>query len=124
LTRSFDVIDGTLPFNFRRLKLMADPAYDGLADINGPSESNPTGKAGTVSAPIGTVYSSRWVALASPALKDKLRILNPLFIRMACSEAGVHAPTRAGIHGSIQYGAYSIVMASGYEDNRDDGDLM
>ncbi|KAF8175527.1 PUA-like domain-containing protein [Mycena galopus ATCC 62051] len=43
--------------------------------------------------------------------------------RLQCSEAGVHKPTLAGIHG-CKDGAFSIVMAGGYEDATDDGDTL
>ena len=38
------------------------------------------------------------------------------------SEAGVHRPHVAGIHGREDEGAYSIVLSGGYEDDEDDGD--
>ncbi|KAH6902583.1 PUA-like domain-containing protein [Coprinopsis sp. MPI-PUGE-AT-0042] len=86
-----------------RRQIMAEsPYFQGEAERRGPSESNPTGKAGKASVPVGTVYASR----------------------KACSEAGVHGPTFAGIHGSIRHGAYSIVMSGGYEDDQDDGDFI
>ena len=34
------------------------------------------------------------------------------------SEAGVHRPHVAGIHGRENEGAYSIVLSGGYEDDR------
>ncbi|KAG5642721.1 hypothetical protein DXG03_002297 [Asterophora parasitica] len=38
--------------------------------------------------------------------------------------AGVHAPLRAGIHGTHEDGAYSVVMSYGYEDDEDNGDTF
>lgn len=37
--------------------------------------------------------------------------------RVQASEAGVHRPHVAGIHGRENEGAYSIVLAGGYEDD-------
>lgn len=86
-----------------RQKIMAQsPYYQEETAIDGPSESNPTGRAGKVAVPVGTTYPNR----------------------KACSAAGVHAPNFAGIHGSIQHGAYSIVLSGGYEDDQDDGDFI
>ncbi|XP_041476197.1 E3 ubiquitin-protein ligase UHRF1-like isoform X2 [Lytechinus variegatus] len=42
--------------------------------------------------------------------------------RVQVSEAGVHRPHVAGIHGREFEGAYSIVLAGGYEDDLDNGD--
>ena len=42
--------------------------------------------------------------------------------RMQVSEAGVHRPHVSGIHGKESDGAYSIVLAGGYEDDEDNGD--
>ncbi|CAL1538353.1 unnamed protein product [Lymnaea stagnalis] len=42
--------------------------------------------------------------------------------RVQVSEAGVHRPHVAGIHGREEDGAYSIVLSGGYEDDADDGD--
>ncbi|ESO96469.1 hypothetical protein LOTGIDRAFT_206317 [Lottia gigantea] len=42
--------------------------------------------------------------------------------RVQVSEAGVHRPHVAGIHGREDEGAYSIVLSGGYEDDHDDGD--
>ncbi|XP_023230679.1 E3 ubiquitin-protein ligase UHRF1-like [Centruroides sculpturatus] len=42
--------------------------------------------------------------------------------RMQASEAGVHRPHVAGIHGRETDGAYSIVLSGGYEDDHDNGD--
>lgn len=42
--------------------------------------------------------------------------------RVQVSEAGVHRPHVAGIHGRETEGAYSIVLAGGYEDDEDNGD--
>lgn len=86
-----------------RQKIMAQSSYyQEELNVNGPSESNPTGKAGNVPVPVGTTYPSR----------------------KACSLAGVHGPTFAGIHGSSQDGAYSIVLSGGYEDDQDGGDFI
>ena len=37
---------------------------------------------------------------------------------MQVSEAGVHRPQVAGIHGREKEGAYSIVLSGGYEDDK------
>ncbi|XP_072761128.1 E3 ubiquitin-protein ligase UHRF1 [Anoplolepis gracilipes] len=42
--------------------------------------------------------------------------------RLQVSEAGVHRPHVAGIHGREQDCAYSIVLSGGYEDDIDNGD--
>ncbi|RUS78042.1 hypothetical protein EGW08_014217 [Elysia chlorotica] len=42
--------------------------------------------------------------------------------RVQVSEAGVHRPHVAGIHGREDDGAYSIVLSGGYEDDNDDGE--
>ncbi|CAL4066750.1 unnamed protein product, partial [Meganyctiphanes norvegica] len=42
--------------------------------------------------------------------------------RLNASEAGVHRPHVAGIAGRGEEGAYSVVLAGGYEDDVDDGD--
>ncbi|XP_071800334.1 E3 ubiquitin-protein ligase UHRF1-like [Asterias amurensis] len=42
--------------------------------------------------------------------------------RVQVSEAGVHRPHVAGIHGREIEGAYSIVLAGGYEDDEDRGE--
>ncbi|CAH1244134.1 UHRF1 [Branchiostoma lanceolatum] len=42
--------------------------------------------------------------------------------RVQASEAGVHRPHVSGIHGRESEGAYSIVLAGGYEDDKDDGE--
>ena len=39
-------------------------------------------------------------------------------ITFQVSEAGVHRPHVAGIHGRETEGAYSIVLAGGYEDDK------
>jgi len=44
--------------------------------------------------------------------------------RLELSRAGVHRPTMAGISGSGQAGADSIVLSGGYEDDQDDGDTL
>ncbi|XP_064113052.1 E3 ubiquitin-protein ligase UHRF1-like [Macrobrachium nipponense] len=42
--------------------------------------------------------------------------------RLQVSEAGIHRPHVAGIHGRESEGAYSIVLSGGYEDDEDNGD--
>ncbi|KAL3266946.1 hypothetical protein HHI36_011096 [Cryptolaemus montrouzieri] len=42
--------------------------------------------------------------------------------RAQASEAGIHRPLVAGIHGRSDEGAYSIVVSGGYEDDVDNGD--
>lgn len=41
--------------------------------------------------------------------------------RAECSTDAVHAPFVAGIAGSAQDGAYSVVLSGGYEDDVDLG---
>uniref|UniRef100_A0A8C7PF58 E3 ubiquitin-protein ligase UHRF n=1 Tax=Oncorhynchus mykiss TaxID=8022 RepID=A0A8C7PF58_ONCMY len=41
--------------------------------------------------------------------------------RVQVSESGCHRPHVAGIHGRSNDGAYSLVLAGGYEDDQDDG---
>uniref|UniRef100_A0A673J7U6 E3 ubiquitin-protein ligase UHRF n=1 Tax=Sinocyclocheilus rhinocerous TaxID=307959 RepID=A0A673J7U6_9TELE len=41
--------------------------------------------------------------------------------RLIVSESGIHRPHVAGIHGRSNDGAYSLVLAGGYEDDVDDG---
>jgi len=41
----------------------------------------------------------------------------PLKLFFQASEAGVHRPHVAGIHGREEEGAYSIVLSGGYEDD-------
>ncbi|XP_057696467.1 E3 ubiquitin-protein ligase UHRF1 [Corythoichthys intestinalis] len=41
--------------------------------------------------------------------------------RVQVSESGVHRPQVAGIHGRSNEGAFSLVLAGGYEDDVDDG---
>lgn len=41
---------------------------------------------------------------------------------MQVSEAGIHRPPVAGIHGRDNEGAYSIALSGGYEDDEDHGD--
>ena len=43
--------------------------------------------------------------------------------RQKLREAGIHAPTMAGIWGA-QEGAYSIVLSGGYEDDIDELDYI
>jgi len=46
--------------------------------------------------------------------------------RVACSKSGLHRPSQAGIHSDEEngskYGAYSVVLSGGYEDDVDSGD--
>lgn len=42
--------------------------------------------------------------------------------RVQVSEAGIHRPHVSGIHGRDSDGAYSIVLAGGYEDDLDNGE--
>ena len=42
----------------------------------------------------------------------------------ALSHAGVHRPIQAGISGSADEGADSIVLSGGYEDDQDYGDVI
>ena len=42
--------------------------------------------------------------------------------REALNKAGVHRPTMAGISGTAEEGADSIVLSGGYEDDLDYGD--
>jgi putative restriction endonuclease len=44
--------------------------------------------------------------------------------RQALHDAGVHKPLQAGISGSEREGADSIVLSGGYEDDRDNGDVI
>jgi E3 ubiquitin-protein ligase UHRF1 len=44
--------------------------------------------------------------------------------RKACSNAGVHTSTVAGISGTAEWGAYSVVLSSGYEDDEDSGETL
>jgi putative restriction endonuclease len=44
--------------------------------------------------------------------------------RAAVAAAGLHRPPVAGIAGSGQYGATSVVIAGGYEDTEDFGDVI
>lgn len=44
--------------------------------------------------------------------------------RAGLSEAGLHRPTVAGISGSEEDGADSIVLSGGYEDDQDLGDMI
>src|SRR5262245_43226959 len=44
--------------------------------------------------------------------------------RRALSAAGVHRPPMAGSSGSGATGADSIVLSGGYEDDKDDGDVI
>ncbi|KAJ8698037.1 hypothetical protein PTI98_004795 [Pleurotus ostreatus] len=44
--------------------------------------------------------------------------------RQECSAYGVHAPWQAGIHGTAEDGAYSVVLSGGYPDDVDHGDFI
>lgn len=44
--------------------------------------------------------------------------------RLQASEAGVHRPHVAGIHGRESEGAYSIALSGGYEDDVDNGETF
>ncbi|KAF4574753.1 hypothetical protein EYR36_006103 [Pleurotus pulmonarius] len=44
--------------------------------------------------------------------------------RQKCSAYGVHAPWQAGIHGTAEDGAYSVVLSGGYPDDVDHGDFI
>ncbi|KAH9475259.1 E3 ubiquitin-protein ligase UHRF1 [Psilocybe cubensis] len=44
--------------------------------------------------------------------------------RIECSKAGIHAPTVAGIAGTVKDGAFSICVSGGYRDDKDEGDFM
>lgn len=44
--------------------------------------------------------------------------------RQELRESGVHLPTQAGISGSALEGADSIVLSGGYEDDRDEGEVI
>jgi hypothetical protein len=45
-------------------------------------------------------------------------------LRQACAKAGVHIASFAGIAGSAEHGAYSVVLSAGYEDDEDKGDEL
>ncbi|KAJ7659957.1 PUA-like domain-containing protein [Mycena rosella] len=51
-------------------------------------------------------------------------VLQTFASRWACSEAGVHAPPQAGIHGPQKCPAYSVVLSAGYEDDCDKGETF
>lgn len=44
--------------------------------------------------------------------------------RKHCAQAGVHVVRYAGIHGSKEYGACSVCLSGGYEDDADKGDIL
>jgi len=44
--------------------------------------------------------------------------VNVYLLIVQVSEAGVHRPHVAGIHGREEEGSYSIVLAGGYEDDQ------
>ena len=44
-------------------------------------------------------------------------VLKEINVLIQVSEAGVHRPHVAGIHGREDEGAYSIVLSGGYEDD-------
>ena len=45
-------------------------------------------------------------------------VLESVLVYSQVSEAGVHRPHVAGIHGRENEGAYSIVLSGGYEDDK------
>jgi hypothetical protein len=45
-------------------------------------------------------------------------------LRQDCAKAGVHIAPFAGIAGSAEHGAYSVVLSAGYEDDVDRGDVL
>ena len=63
-----------------------------------------------------TVTSSRRYTLR--------RNINAHSPRRACAKAGVHIAPFAGIAGSAEHGAYSVVLSGGYEDDEDHGDML
>ncbi|KZT06059.1 SRA-YDG [Laetiporus sulphureus 93-53] len=42
--------------------------------------------------------------------------------RLACSDSAVHPGIMAGIYGSKDKGAYSVVLSGGYDDDEDEGE--
>tara|TARA_B110000503_G_scaffold139953_1_gene229576 strand:- start:3437 stop:3781 length:345 start_codon:yes stop_codon:yes gene_type:complete len=54
---------------------------------------------------------------------SNVKIGNVFNSRQELREAGIHAPTMAGIWGA-QEGAYSIVLSGGYEDDIDELDYI
>ncbi|KAF9483689.1 SRA-YDG [Pholiota conissans] len=44
--------------------------------------------------------------------------------RKACAAKGVHSKPMAGISGTVKEGAFSIVLASGYKDDKDEGETF
>lgn len=42
--------------------------------------------------------------------------------RLECRQWGAHRPHVAGIHGQSDYGAQSVVLSGGYEDDEDHGE--
>lgn len=44
--------------------------------------------------------------------------------RSECAKAGAHTQTIAGISPHKQFGAFSIVLAAGYEDDIDEGEAL
>ncbi len=55
---------------------------------------------------------------------DKTPIGKFFATRSELATARVHRPTQAGISGTGKEGADSIVVSGGYEDDRDEGDLI
>ena len=43
-------------------------------------------------------------------------------LRMECRQWGIHYPPVAGIAGQSEYGAQSVVLSGGYEDDEDHGE--
>lgn len=52
-----------------------------------------------------------------PCCVDKSMFMGHFFLYFQVSEAGIHRPHVSGIHGRDSDGAYSIVLAGGYEDD-------
>ncbi|KAF8063465.1 PUA-like domain-containing protein [Lyophyllum atratum] len=44
--------------------------------------------------------------------------------RESLRKAGMHGPTVAGIWGSVDLGAFSVIVSGGYADDRDEGDFI
>ncbi|KAF8907031.1 PUA-like domain-containing protein [Gymnopilus junonius] len=55
---------------------------------------------------------------------EDIPVLTTFADRQRCADSGMHRPTQAGIWGSSEYGAYSIVMSGGYDDDDDEGNKI
>ena len=55
-----------------------------------------------------------------PGIPEGSEFENRLFL----SKYGVHRPIRAGVSGTATEGADSLVVAGGYEDDEDHGDVI